>query len=358
MERTRRLTLTTLLLGATVVAAQTTTLRATGVGTAPSVAKTPREARANAEKQALADALRILAAKARHVEFEGQRVGDMADGNSSAQILLRSILERDYRVAKRRYFSDGSLEVDVEMPVSAVTNAARAIQNAESELPRSVLLPASPATTSSILGRGLTTDLHEFPSGNNEDTTSSPRSDPVVIETRRFNSTWEETSGGISAAVDASLAGVLGIKAQAGKQEREATLTVYEIHRVERLGLGERTLPARVPKGPTWLATEVWYGWSLTYRFTSNQAGGSLSLALSKLTSKGALTAALENEKVATRVTSIGLESVSTETAPIVLELSDVQKSFRTTGEPEPIFVKYERLQSVAVPQENQGATQ
>lgn len=97
-----------------------TLVRATGMGAPDLTAKTPAQARIGAENAAKLDALRNLL-----TQVQGIRVsGDKKMGDLMARDEIRARVEgliRGYRVAGKRYFSDASVEIDIEASASLLT---------------------------------------------------------------------------------------------------------------------------------------------------------------------------------------------------------------------------------------------
>lgn len=96
------------------------TVRATGSGAPDLRASNPAQKRLGAERAAQMDALRNLLAQVRGIEISaGKTVGD-----SLASDEVRGKVEgvlRGFRILAKRYFSDGGVEMDVEVPLAALT---------------------------------------------------------------------------------------------------------------------------------------------------------------------------------------------------------------------------------------------
>jgi len=97
-------------------------LKATGSGAPDMRSLSPAQARLGAENAAKLDALRNLISQAKGLRISaGRTVGD-----AMAQDEVRGRVEgvvRDYRVVKKRYFSDQGVEMDVEVPLSGIAQA-------------------------------------------------------------------------------------------------------------------------------------------------------------------------------------------------------------------------------------------
>ncbi|QSQ26391.1 hypothetical protein JY651_16290 [Pyxidicoccus parkwayensis] len=95
-------------------------LRATGSGAPDLKAANPAQARLGAERAAKMDAFRNLLEQARGIQLSvGRTVGD-----EMARDEVRGRVEgaiRGYKVVAKRYFSDSGVEVDVEVPLAAIT---------------------------------------------------------------------------------------------------------------------------------------------------------------------------------------------------------------------------------------------
>ncbi len=96
-------------------------VRATGSGAPDLKASNPAQARLGAERAALMDAMRNLLAQVKGVQIDATRkMGDaMADDRIAARV---EGVVRNYRVMGKRYYSDGGVEVDVEVSVAYLTD--------------------------------------------------------------------------------------------------------------------------------------------------------------------------------------------------------------------------------------------
>ncbi len=96
------------------------TVRATGAGAPDLKAANPAQARLGAERAALLDAMRNLLAQVKGVRVDATKT--MADEMADDRIVARvEGLLRNYRVLGKRYFSDGGVEVDIEVSVAYLT---------------------------------------------------------------------------------------------------------------------------------------------------------------------------------------------------------------------------------------------
>ena len=93
-------------------------IRATGSGAPDLKAATPAQARLGAERAALADAFRNLLAQVKGTTVDGtHKVADMMEKD---EVKLRvEGLVKGYKIVGKRYFSDGGVEIDIEVPMSA-----------------------------------------------------------------------------------------------------------------------------------------------------------------------------------------------------------------------------------------------
>lgn len=95
----------------------TKTVKATGSGAANLKDGPVAVARLNAERAAKLDALRNILETLKGVQVNGKRtVGDMMS-NGTVKAKIEGIA-RGYRVVDTRYYSDGSVDVVVEMPIN------------------------------------------------------------------------------------------------------------------------------------------------------------------------------------------------------------------------------------------------
>jgi hypothetical protein len=96
-------------------------IKATGQG-APDIRRqqSPSASRIQAEKAAELDALRIILTKVRGLQLQaGKTVGQQLDSNSELDAQVQGVV-RNYKITDRRYFSDGGVEVDVEVAMGDV----------------------------------------------------------------------------------------------------------------------------------------------------------------------------------------------------------------------------------------------
>lgn len=104
-------------------------LRATGSGAPDLKAANPAQARLGAERAAKLDAFRNLLEQARGIQVSaGRTVGD-----EWARDEVKGRVEgalRGYKVVARRYFSDSGVELDVEVPLAAISAALIPAQDA------------------------------------------------------------------------------------------------------------------------------------------------------------------------------------------------------------------------------------
>jgi len=98
------------------------TVKATGSGAPDLKASNPAQARLGAERAALLDAARNLLAQVKGMQIDATRkMGDaMADDSIRAHV---EGLLKNYRVTGKRYYSDGGVEVDIEVSIAYLTDA-------------------------------------------------------------------------------------------------------------------------------------------------------------------------------------------------------------------------------------------
>jgi hypothetical protein len=97
-------------------------LRATGAGAPDMKASNPAQARLGAERAAKLDAFRNLLEQAKGVQISaGRTVGD-ALASDEIRGRVEGVL-RGFKVANKRYYSDNGVEMDVEVPLAAITSA-------------------------------------------------------------------------------------------------------------------------------------------------------------------------------------------------------------------------------------------
>jgi hypothetical protein len=95
-------------------------LKATGGGAPDLKAATPAQARLGAETAAKLDAFRQLLSQAKGIQISaGKTVGDAMAGDE-IKARVEGVI-RGYKVTAKRYYSDGGVEIDVEVPLAALT---------------------------------------------------------------------------------------------------------------------------------------------------------------------------------------------------------------------------------------------
>lgn len=97
-------------------------LKATGAGAPDMRAANAAQARLGAEMAAKLDAFRNLLSQAKGVNVSaGQTVGD-AMARDEVRARVEGVI-RGYRITDKRYFSDQGIEIDVEVPLAAISSA-------------------------------------------------------------------------------------------------------------------------------------------------------------------------------------------------------------------------------------------
>lgn len=98
-------------------------IQATGAGAPDMKAVNPAQARLGAERAAQMDAFRNLLAQVQGIQVSGGKtVGDMMASNDELKGRVSGTL-RGFKVTAKRYFSDSGVEIDVEVPLSAISSA-------------------------------------------------------------------------------------------------------------------------------------------------------------------------------------------------------------------------------------------
>jgi hypothetical protein len=97
-------------------------LKATGSGAPDLKASTAAQARLGAEMAAKLDALRNLIAQAKSIQVSaGKTLGEEMT-NDEVRARVEGAV-KGFRIANKRYFSDQGVEIDVEVPLSALASA-------------------------------------------------------------------------------------------------------------------------------------------------------------------------------------------------------------------------------------------
>jgi hypothetical protein len=95
-------------------------IKATGAGAPDLSVKNPAQARLGAERAALLDAMRNLLAQVKGVQINAEKKMDDAMKDDKIKARVEGLL-RGYKVVGKRYFSDGGVEIDLEVPVALLT---------------------------------------------------------------------------------------------------------------------------------------------------------------------------------------------------------------------------------------------
>lgn len=96
-------------------------VRANGAGAPDMRAQNPAQARLGAERAALLDAFRNLLARVKGVVVDGSRtVGELME-KDEVRAKVEGVV-KGYRVVSKRYFSDNGVEVEVEVPLTMLSD--------------------------------------------------------------------------------------------------------------------------------------------------------------------------------------------------------------------------------------------
>ena len=95
-------------------------LKATGGGAPDLKATTPAQARLGAETAAKLDAFRNLLAQAKGLRLSAEKTVGDAMATEEVKAKVEGAI-RGFKITSKRYFSDGGVEIDVEVPLAAIT---------------------------------------------------------------------------------------------------------------------------------------------------------------------------------------------------------------------------------------------
>src|SRR5690349_8702396 len=95
-------------------------LRATGAGAPDMKASNPAQARLGAERAAKMDAFRNLLEQAKGVQISAGRTVGEAMATEEVRGRVEGVI-RGFKVVNKRYYSDSGVEMDVEVPLAALT---------------------------------------------------------------------------------------------------------------------------------------------------------------------------------------------------------------------------------------------
>jgi hypothetical protein len=96
-------------------------IRAKGAGAPDVKAQNPAQARLGAERAALIDAFRNLLAQVKGVSVDGARKMDDLMQKDEIRARVEGVV-KGYKVVDKRYFSDNGVEIDIEVPMVALTD--------------------------------------------------------------------------------------------------------------------------------------------------------------------------------------------------------------------------------------------
>lgn len=97
-------------------------LRATGAGAPDLKASNPAQARLGAERAAKLDAFRNLLEQAKGVQISAGRTVGEAMATDEVRGRVEGVI-RGFKIVDKRYYSDSGVEMDVEVPLSALASA-------------------------------------------------------------------------------------------------------------------------------------------------------------------------------------------------------------------------------------------
>jgi hypothetical protein len=100
-------------------------LRATGAGAPDMKASNPAQARLGAERAAKMDAFRNLLEQAKGVHISAGRTVGEAMATEEIRGRVEGVI-RGFKVVNKRYYSDSGVELDVEVPLAALTSVLTA----------------------------------------------------------------------------------------------------------------------------------------------------------------------------------------------------------------------------------------
>jgi hypothetical protein len=95
-------------------------VKATGAGAPDVKASSPAQARLGAERAATLDAFRNLLAQVKGIQISAGKTVSDAAASDEIKSKVEGIV-KGYKIVGKRYFSDGGVEVDVEVPLAALT---------------------------------------------------------------------------------------------------------------------------------------------------------------------------------------------------------------------------------------------
>jgi hypothetical protein len=105
----------------------------TGAGAPDLKASTPAQARLGAETAAKLDAFRNLLAQAKGLRISADKTVGDAMASDEIKAKVEGVIH-GYKITARRYFSDSGVEMDVEVPLSALTELVAPASDAHAQL--------------------------------------------------------------------------------------------------------------------------------------------------------------------------------------------------------------------------------
>lgn len=96
-------------------------VKATGAGAPDVKASSPAQARLGAERAATLDAFRNLLAQVKGIQISAGKTVNDAVASDEIKSKVEGIV-KGYKIVGKRYFSDNGVEIDVEVPLAALTD--------------------------------------------------------------------------------------------------------------------------------------------------------------------------------------------------------------------------------------------
>jgi hypothetical protein len=206
---------------------------------------------------------------------------------------------------------------------------------------RSVVFAAELGTTPDILGMGVERNLTTTDSNGDSHRVFPNKVTNVAVN--QYDAKFELVDNSfLLEAHGHYLFGEAGIKANTNR--RYMVVRAYQVSKVAKVSTEGRP----VANAPMY-ASRIFYGWALYVVIEGDSSSFTSEVAAELMGAGGKLGATIKANKLTSRVHLIGLKPKKAGDVPIAVTTDEVQASFETSPDPQPIFVEYTLMQDMVV---------
>lgn len=206
---------------------------------------------------------------------------------------------------------------------------------------RTVFFAAELGTTPDILGMGFERNLSTTDA--NGDTHRVHPAKHVEVPVNQYAAKFDVVDNSLMFEAHGRYLFVeTGVKVS--KNRRYMVARVYQVNKVAKL-VTEGKPTGNAPM----FASKIYYGWALYVVIEGEEAAFTAAVAANLAAAGGKLGTAITSSKLSSHVHLIGLKPKNEGDIPIAVTVDDVQASFDTFAEPQPIFVEYTLMQDMVV---------